>query len=381
MKKRFLYIIPALILIVGFLLMMWFFSMKEVPTRKSLEPIPKLVETEVVRLSNIPTTITSFGRISSAQPIALYSEVGGTIMRGDLAFQAAQSFKKGQLLLKIDDRRTRYELNSRISEFLKALAGFLAEVKTTFPDEYDRWQQYFDNIEFEKRLSPLPETEDKRMKLYLARFNIYQLYYAILNLEVTLEKHFIYAPFDGSIAEVVLYEGSNVKSGSLLGKIINMENLEVEVPVALADLQWIDYRGKVIVNSSAVPGSFNGSLVRIGSTIDERTQTVPVFVGLKNYRDINLLDGLFMEAEIPGIEIDSAFSIPRRALYGERYVYLIKEGVLEYRQVAIARRENDRIIINGGLHDGDTLVTEILQGAGPGMPAKARMAASEDRGE
>ena len=76
--------------------------------------------------------------------------------------------------------------------------------------------------------------------------------------------------------------------------------------------------------------------------------------------------------EIPGSTVQNAFMIPRRALYNEKYIYLIKEGKLEFREIKIARIQTDSVILNGGVQNGDTLVTDVLQGVASGMPALAR---------
>jgi multidrug efflux pump subunit AcrA (membrane-fusion protein) len=115
-----------------------------------------------------------------------------------------------------------------------------------------------------------------------------------------------------------------------------------------------------------------GEIARIGSDVDTRTQAVNVFIQLDPEDQGALLNGVFMQARIPGKVIDSALSIPRRALYEQQYVYLIENGELTRRDVSIARMETDEVILSGGLNNGDTLVTQVLQGVAPGMPAQSR---------
>jgi hypothetical protein len=70
--------------------------------------------------------------------------------------------------------------------------------------------------------------------------------------------------------------------------------------------------------------------------------------------------------------IDSAVRIPRRALHNQRSVYLIQDGVLALRAVDVVRSEPESIIIAGGLASGDVVVTDVLQGVSPGMPARVK---------
>jgi membrane fusion protein, multidrug efflux system len=372
MSKYLKFIIPVAILIIGFVVMNLLLGMREQPQRRTPQPRPRIVATEVVRLVPVPSQIIAFGRVQSAEPVDLYSEVAGTLMPGDVPFKPAQTFSRGDLLVRIDDRQARLDLNSSKASLLTALAQVLPEIRVDFPDEYQLWQDYFDSIEFDQPLPPLPETENQRIKLFLSRFNVYQLYFRIRDQEIRLEKHAFRAPFDGSIVSADLRIGSIARSGTKLGELISLEDLEVEVPVPARDIQWIDYTKPVRLVSDEISGEWSGGIARVGSDIDTRTQAVSIFIEIDPGTQGALLNGVFMQAQMPGIIIDRALSIPRRALYDQQYVYLIRNGQLERQQVSIARLETEDAIINGGLNDGDTLVTDVLQGVAPGMPAQSR---------
>ena len=159
---------------------------------------------------------------------------------------------------------------------MTALATVLPEIKVDFPEEYDTWQNYFDQVEFNQKLTPLPEAANQKIKLYLSRFNVYKLYFQVRNLEILLNKHFFVAPFTGSIVSADLRIGSTARPGTKLGEIINLDNLEVETPIAAEDIQWIDQETRVKFTSSEMSGEWTGKIKRIGKSIDEVTQTLPV---------------------------------------------------------------------------------------------------------
>ena len=258
---------------------------------------------------------------------------------------------------------------------MTALANVLPEIKLDFPEEFETWQDYFNSISFDNDLGDLPETNNPRIKLFLSRFNVYQLYFAIRDLEIKLEKHYFYAPFNGSIVVADLRAGATARNGSKLGEIISLADLEVEIPLPVEDVRWIDYDQKVGFSSLEFEGNWSGNIVRISSDIDQRTQTVKAFVALEgNGHRVELISGVFLEANLPGLDIPDGFTIPRQALYEESYVYLIENGKLIRREVSIARHEKNSVIIDEGLSNGDTLVVELLQGVAPGMPAKSRQA-------
>lgn len=381
MKRSMKIILPIGIVIVGFLAMVFFLSLKSDPPKKETKPRLKIVETAIVDLKSLPSQIIAYGRVTSAEPVQLYSEVSGILEPGDFSFRPARSFKKGDLLVKIDDRQARLQLNSAKSDLLTALAIVLPEIKVDFPEEYRVWQDYFDNCKFETRLDSLPSTDNPKIKLFMSRFNVFKLYFSVRDLEIKLDKHYFYAPFDGSIVSADMRIGSTARNGSLLGEIISLENLEIELPVPAKDIAWIDRRAGVTMTSAEMEGRWTGKIVRIGSDVDLRTQAVPVYVSIDNGEKVSLLNGVFMEANIPGRTIADAFAVPPKAIYADRYVYVIVDGKLEARDVKIIRRETNRVFIDGGVNNGDTLVVEIMQGVVPGMPAQSKLATSETRGQ
>jgi len=362
---------PVLILLTGFGLMQFFLSFSSEQPRQAPQARPKIVNIDVVQLEEIPSSIEAYGRLKTAQPVTLYSEVSGILQEGEITFQPAQSFRKNDLMLKIDDRQAILDLNSAKSDLLTALANVLPEIKVDFPEEYELWQTYFDKIRFDHSLEKLPDAANQKIKLYLSRFNVYKLYFQVRNLEILLNKHYFYAPFSGSITSADLRVGSTARPGTRLGEIINLDNLEVEVPVAVDEIQWIDKNTPITFTSSEMVGEWRGRIKRIGKNIDESTQTVPVFMTLTKNGTELLYNGIFLRAEIPGTTVQSAFKIPRRALYNEKYVYLIKDGKLDFREINIARIQTDSAILNGGIQNGDSLVTDVLQGVASGMPAQA----------
>ena len=372
MKKRIAYGIPLLILLAGVLSFFFFASFRERPPRRTPEEMVKVVEVEPVQLRDIPAEIVAYGRVISAQPVILYSEVTGMLEQGAVPFKPGQQFRRGDLLVKVDTRQIVLDINTTKSELLTALAGVLPEIKIDFPDQYRIWQDYFNRCTFDRPVPELPQAANQKIKLYLSRFNVYKLYFTIRDLEIMYEKHFFCAPFEGSIATADLRIGSNVRPGTKIGEIINLEMLEASLPVPAEDVPWIDHQQPVQLTSAEIPGSWQGRITRIGTTIDTKTQTVQVYVTVDHNFGDGLYDGVFVKAIITGRTIPRAVIVPRRAIYEEQFVYVVRNGVLDYRNVGIARKQPDAVVVTSGLAEGELLVTQMLQGVYSGMRARPR---------
>lgn len=361
----------------GFAAMSLLSARRKEPPKMEPELREVVVSVEPVVLGAVAAEIVAYGRLKSAQPVVIISEVNGTLEKGDVSFRPGQRFLRNQLLIKVDTRQIDLEIKTAKSELLKALATVLPEIRVDFPNEYAVWQNYFNRCSFDRPVPRLPEAANNNIKLYLSRFNVYNIYFSIRDLEIMHEKHFMRAPFDGAITATDMRPGSNVRSGTRIGEIINLEELEMVVPLTVGDVQWIDTDQPVLLTSAELMGEWQGHIRRIGKTIDQQTQTVQAYI-LVDDAD-QLYDGIFLKAAIPGRTIESAVSFPRRALYRQKYVYLIEDGVLALRAVDVVRSETDTIIVAGGLADGDMLVTDVLQGVSPGMPARVKNAAELKR--
>lgn len=369
-KKLIVALVALGILAAGFALMGLLSSLREETPKKEPEQRQLVVSAQTVAPGKIAAEIIAYGRLKSAQPVVINSEVNGTLEQGEVDFRPGQRFRRGQLLIKVDARQIELDIKSSKSELLKALATVLPEIRVDFPDAYGVWQEYFNRCSFDRPVPKLPEAANNNIKLYLSRFNVYSIYFSIRDLEIMREKHFIRAPFDGAIVAADLRTGSNVRSGTRIGEIISLEELEMVVPLTVEDVQWIEMERPVVLTSAEIRGEWHGRIRRIGKTVDPQTQTVQVYILIDEADD--LYDGIFLKAGIPGRTIEPAVRIPRKALYREQYVYLIEDGVLALRPVDVVRSEPESVIIAAGLSAGDVLVTDVLQGVSPGMPARVK---------
>ena len=154
-------VLPLLILGVGYVAMMLFLGLSSDPPEQPHTAQSKIVQAHLVDLQPVVTQITAFGRVVSAQPLELYSEVSGEIINGEVEFLPAQTFSKGALLLKIDDRQANLRLNSVKSDLLSALAMVLPEINIDYPEAWDEWQEFFSGCDFDRNVPTLPETARK----------------------------------------------------------------------------------------------------------------------------------------------------------------------------------------------------------------------------
>ena len=70
--------------------------------------------------------------------------------------------------------------------------------------------------------------------------------------------------------------------GTRLGKIINTRDLELEVPLEVTDAKWISIGDEVKIADEMVMFTQKGKLSRISGDLDVQTQSISVFISVKN---------------------------------------------------------------------------------------------------
>ncbi|MDH3711825.1 MAG: efflux RND transporter periplasmic adaptor subunit [Cyclobacteriaceae bacterium] len=356
-------IIVAVLVLLGMVVAGGFFaSLKKKDQTVGIKAPPKYVQTAPVAYSTISTNITTFGRVESSQPIELIAEVSGRILPGRVPLKESQDFKKGSLLYRIDDAESRLDLKSEKSNFLRDLATILPDLKIDFPETYAKWDAYFQSIDIDKVLPELPEYQSEKEKTFLATKNIFSTYFSIKRSETSLNKHLVYAPFRGSYTEVALESGAYVNPGNRIARIVRRGKLELKIPIETSEIKWVQEGNQVNVSTEDGLMSWEGRIKRVGEVVNQTTQSIDVIIDILPNEN-TVYDGLYLKAEIPGIEIPEAIEMDRAAFYNGSQVYVVEQdSLLKVKEVTV-HRLNSKTVVFSGLESGAMLVTEPLVNA------------------
>ena len=291
------------------------------------------VQTDQARIANHDLIIKGSGRLGSSRNVMLIAEVQGKLIPGQVNLKSGERFRKGQYLFGIDDTEAKLNMQSRKSNFLTMLATALPDLKIDFPQNFKRWEQFFESIDVTKTLPELPEIESVKEKTYLASKNILGEYYSIKAGEETLSRYRIYAPFDGNLVEVFTELGTVVNPGSQIARIIQSGNLEVEVPITVSEAHYLEVGQEVKVYVEGESQAARGEIIRIGEYINPNTQSVDVFVRVDKLPGMRLYDGMYVEVEINAGVLEEVVRVPRAAMSDDRTIWLVQDSFLISRPV------------------------------------------------
>ena len=361
MDKRKIIIITSGIAIVAFSFfsMQWLSGMKKQPPKRAAKEVIRSVKAEPIKYSNLSVKVLATGRVTSNADITLIAQVRGEIMRGNISFKVGESFKKGDLLVKIDDAIELYNMKSRKSSFLNSVAAMLPDLKVSFSDEYDEWMKFMESVDVDKNLPDLPEINSTQERVFMASRNILTNYYSIKSAEANFKSYHIYAPFSGTITEVNMQAGAIANPGTRLGRIINTTDLELEVPVKVINAQWLKVGQSVTVYNSNKTLSWKGKIVRKSQNVNPTTQSINVFVAINSSKGKPIFHGEYLSAEFSGIRLNNVMEIPRKAAFNENEVFIIQDSLLVKQVIDIQKISRDRLYFNG-LQEGVFIVNEPL---------------------
>ena len=109
--------------------------------------------------------------------------------------------------------------------------------------------------------------------------------------------------------------------------------------------------------------TFQGTVSRVNSRIDQASQTIQVFINIK---DPEVKEGMYLEARLEARSVEDAIEIPRELLEDQSKVFVVQEGLLALVDVTPVYYASEIVVIQG-LKDGTKLISSPVPGAYPGM--------------
>jgi multidrug efflux pump subunit AcrA (membrane-fusion protein) len=353
-------IISGIVIIVfSFISMHLLSGLKEEPRRVPPKESVRYVKAEPIMYNSHTATIIKTGRVYSNAEVILSAEVVGKALPGKVPFKKGQSFRKGDLLLRIYDKEAGLSLKAEKSKFLNSLAALLPDLRIDYEDNYSSWYNFFESINIDEDLPELPRIKTTKEKVFLSSRNILSSYYNIKRAESNFEKHNIYAPFNGTLTEVNVEVGGIAALGTRLGKIINTKDLELEVPLEISDAKWVKTGNKATITDENGNIYNEGKVSRIAGNLDLQTQSISVFVSVKNELENPIYRGQYLTAKFEGVVVNDVMEIPRNAVFNSDNVFLIRDGLLKKEVLNIVRL-NEKTLFFNGLNQNDTIVVEPL---------------------
>ncbi len=312
----------------------------------------KAVEALTVSRDSLIPEVRASGIIRGKNEVWLVSEAAGIVEK--VNGEPGARVKKGDLLIRIEDEIPKVQMELTLQLFKAAetdFEGFKSSYKQGGLSRSDYNRAYTDLLK--------KESDYKTAKS-------------------DYEKRTVTAPFDGyiSLFNTEIIEGSYISPGTKIARITDRSEFVVELSVGERQAYSLE-KGLPAEISTDVNGSlkvFDAVITAVGAGSNPETGSFQVIAEWENKSNGKILTGSSASAAIKTKDEKNHIIIPSSAVTvrnGLPSVFTEENGKAVLKQVETGKRFGSRLIITGGLEDGEILITSGLNSLGNGDSVKS----------
>ncbi|PQJ79878.1 efflux RND transporter periplasmic adaptor subunit [Polaribacter porphyrae] len=298
------------------------------------------VSTFSVKEENFNHYLELQGNVQTKKNVIISPEMNGILTA--IYVKEGQSVRKGQALAKIDDNG----LSNQLAQ-LKVQAEL---AKTTYERQKRVWDQKIGS----------------EIQFLQAKANYEAQKNAVTQLEKTLAKTNITAPFSGVIDDIIIEQGNLVSPGMGVFRIVNLGNMYIETDVPESYITSVNKGKNVEVEFPILGKKMQSTIRQAGNFINPANRTFKIEVLVPN-KDGNIKPNLTAKLKINDYSNESAILIPQSIISenakGEQYVFVVKNinnkiGTAEKAFIKTGKTQGDVIEVLSGLSKGLEVVKE-----------------------
>ena len=386
-------LLPCLVLAAGVITTQSLLEGK--PPRRSQpgKPPARMVDIQYAKFSNETPIIIAQGEVQAKRSVQLRSQLRGAIVDLPSHLIPGSFVEKGESLVTLDDRD--YLLAVKEAE------ASLARQQALYDVEIGRRRA----AEMEYQLSG-QKLSDEDLALVLRQPQLAQIEADIARSQASLEgarinyeRTRIRAPFDAQILHLEAAEGSLVRDNTTLMDLVATDTFWLTVSIPSYQLQWLsippakhqnDNKESGCIGSHVIirnPNEWGEDSFRDGCVtsllpeLDKRVKTASILIEIddplaqrpENKGKPVVLLNAFLQAEIETNPFKSVVNLPRRYLQKDQFVWVMNaRQQLEAREVSIAYRGQNNVLIASGINPSDRIITTPMMGAVEGIDLKVR---------
>lgn len=296
-----------------------------------------VVITQPIGFERIQRHVEAVGYAEAKRSVALYPAVNDLVL--EVNFKPGQRVKKGDVLVRLDDRQQQVNLErARIQ--LEDAERTVKRLTTS------RQQGAIAQSELDQAI-----TARDLMKV------------ALREAQVAYEDRQVKAPFDGIVGITDVEPGDRITTQTLITTIDQRDQLHIYFNAPEAALELLLLGAELQVRPWANRNTtIPAEIVEVDSRINMTDRTIRVRAAVDNSQDL-YRPGMSFRIGLTYYG-DNFAVVPESALMWSTdgaYIWLEKEGKAHRVNVNIQQRLAGRILVEGAIQLGDTLIVEGIQ--------------------
>ncbi|MBP7706691.1 MAG: efflux RND transporter periplasmic adaptor subunit [Candidatus Aminicenantes bacterium] len=351
-------------------------------------PLPVRVSKAVV--GDLVMTLKSPGEAYTEKRVAMKAEVGGIVKT--LYAAEGRHVKEGDLLVELDDREYRLNLERLEAQRLRFLSELFLERQFSVAEEppapaivdrlakaqtaYDRVAEGFKSgvasqADLEKAQAALElaliEAGRKKDEVQAATKGLTQAEVDVKIARLSLEKTRVRAPFAGILTDIKISPKERLDPGRDLFTLVDISRIKVKAKVLESEVGKVVAGREVDLRFSAFPGrAFRGRIEAVSPVIDSADKTCGVYVAMDNPSE-EIKPGMHAEVEFPTEIFTGRLLVPQQAILvrgGRKLVFAVEGDIAKWRYIEVGLENEDFAeVLPGkepgwGVQAGDTVIIE-----------------------
>ncbi len=335
------------------------------PQMKKGQMPPAPVKVAAAVMKDVPLRLEVVGAVEAYNTVSITAQISGQIEK--IHFKEGENVAKGSLLVTIDPR----PFKAAVALAEAALARDTAQLRNALRDA-DRNEKLAHDEVVPRSQADQFNTAAEALAAGVAADKA-----ALENAKLQLAYCYIYSPIDGQTGAVQLDEGNLIKANDKpIVTIFQVKPVHVSFAVPQAHLAPIrTHMAHGPLHVSAAADGFRaaeGILVFVDNGVDPATGTIRLKALFPNTGG-RLVPGQFVNVSLTLTTEKESLTIPSHAVMNSQkgeFVFLVKNGLAEMRLITVRRAFGDDVLIESGLEQGDTVVTDGQIQVIPGGPVK-----------
>ncbi|MCH2176537.1 MAG: hypothetical protein MK193_12500 [Lentisphaeria bacterium] len=212
----------------------------------------------------------------------------------------------------------------------------------------------------------------------------------IKKAELDLDRTNLRVPFNGRILQRVATLGQYVNSGSTLATTYSNEVAEIRLPLRTDQLEFIKVPRRSDDDDSFIDlipihlytyfgqtkVEWDARLVRAEGSIDQNTRQLYVIAHIRDPFTTNHPSkrptkiGMYLNAAIPGKELENVFVVPRRYTFQDREILIFEGGALKRQAIQPLYKSKENIVFQLDSFDQFRISKNLIAFAGDSVKAQ-----------
>ncbi|HYE74494.1 MAG TPA: efflux RND transporter periplasmic adaptor subunit [Blastocatellia bacterium] len=347
---------------------------------------------------NLPKGVEVVGSLAADEEVVVSAQIAGELASLNVDF--GSYVQQGQIIGQIDQRDAKLKLEQSEAQLKQTMARLgMREGERFDPSQNADVQQVKAQLDWAQmdfdRATKLVEKGDVPRSVYdqaMTNRNMAKARYqaaldginqqvalieqqrAAINLaRKSLTDTVVRAPISGAVKEKHVARGSYLAVGNKIVTLVKTNPLRLRADIPESSAAAVQLNQNITLAIDAFPErKFEGRVVRIGPSLDEKTRALTVEAQVANPSN-QLRPGMFAKSQLITNQNASVIMVPQKAILttaGLSKVFVIENGKAHERIIKTGATDGDLIEIVSGVNSGEIVATSNLDKLQEGSQVK-----------